>query len=179
MEWKTINDYPYYQVSTLGEIKRLSRYNIKGHFLKEKIMKTKIDKQGYEVIGLVNKEGQQKVVKVHRMVALTFIPNPDCKPDVNHKWVDKALSAEENKRDNRIENLEWVTKEENMGHAHRENLVSYKGVKNSQSKLNEQEIIEIRDKYSNGLSLKEIADQYGVTNSNIGCIVKNKTWKHV
>jgi len=59
----------------------------------------------YSTIQILKKE-----YKIHRLVAQAFIPNPENKPQVNHKnWI---------KNDNRVDNLEWVTANENMNHAY-------------------------------------------------------------
>lgn len=76
-----------------------------------RILKPNIDARGYERVCLF-KFNREKRYKVHRLVAITFIPNADNKPQVNHK--------DGNKRNNSVENLEWVTNEENMHHS-REN----------------------------------------------------------
>lgn len=69
---------------------------------------------GYEVVS-VSKNNIIRHYMVHRMVAETFIPNPENKPFVNHK--------DGNKLNNSVENLEWCTKEENQQHAEKNNLI--------------------------------------------------------
>lgn len=103
-DWKDIPGYKgLYRVSSFGRIKSLKK-NI--------IMKPILQSNGYCHIGLNN--GVQKQFRLHRIIANTFIPNPENKPQVNHK--------DGNKQNNRIENLEWNTPKENMNHAMRTGL---------------------------------------------------------
>lgn len=101
-EWKDIEGFEgYYQVSNQGRIKSLPR---KWAGTKERLLKLNEDNYGYYYVIFV-KDGKRKRYLVHRVVAKAFIPNPLNLPCVNHK--------NENKKDNRVENLEWCTAEYN------------------------------------------------------------------
>lgn len=78
-----------------------------------RILKPAIDARGYERVCLF-KANRDRRFKVHRLVASAFVPNPDGKPQVNHK--------DGNKRNNAAVNLEWATNSENMAHAKRTGL---------------------------------------------------------
>jgi hypothetical protein len=95
--WKPIDQFPNYNVSNLGNIKNI---------ITNKLLKI-ICKDGYCNISLVNDE-TKKSFKVHRLVALAFIENPENKSDVNHK--------DKNKINNQVSNLEWMTRKENNIH---------------------------------------------------------------
>lgn len=116
--WKDIEGSEgRYQVSDLGRIKSLGR-EVSNHTgklrVKEKILKQRPDKKGYMRIDIKNNLGRKKYYGVHRLVAEAFIPNPDNKPQVNHK--------DGNKANNNADNLEWVTNGENQKHAYRMGL---------------------------------------------------------
>lgn len=105
--WKDIVGYEnHYQVNELGQIRTLKNSSLQkaGTILKSQINK----KNGY-VYQMVYKDGKQKLLRVHRVVANAFLPNPNNLPQVNHK--------NGNKNDNRVQNLEWCTQEQNMLHA--------------------------------------------------------------
>lgn len=100
-----------YQVSSYGYIRTLDKIiydkNGKKQTRKGCILKGWLDAGGYLMVGL-NKNNVRKAVKVHRIVAEYFIPNPDNKREVNHK--------DRNKLNNNESNLEWCTPQENMRH---------------------------------------------------------------
>jgi len=106
----------------------------------------------------------KKTYSVHRLVAEKYIPNPMNKPFVNHI---NGL-----KSDNRIENLEWVTQEENIIHSA---LVLGNTHKR---KFSSEEISEIRSKYiPNKYSIAKLAKEYNTHSRSIHLIIKNKTYK--
>lgn len=110
--WKDVIGYEgLYQVSDLGRVKSLKKPVFcrggKTRFLPEKIIKLCKDKDGYLIFGLF-KDRERTNCKIHRLVALHFVPNPDNKPEVNHL---------RGKDDNRAISLEWSTPKENMRHA--------------------------------------------------------------
>ena len=96
--WRTIVDFPEYEVSSFGNIRRIGT-TVKLKFYTQK---------GYSKIELYH-NGKGYKQRVHRLVAKTFIPNPENKPQVNH--IDFNL------KNNSIDNLEWVTNLENVSHA--------------------------------------------------------------
>lgn len=114
--WKDIDGFEgYYQVSNLGRVKSLERIRIANNGksetaqfqVKEKILAISKQTQGYSQVNLC-KDGTQKTHRLNRLVAITFIPNPENKPEVNH--------IDGNKDNNCVSNLEWVTSKENTRH---------------------------------------------------------------
>ena len=113
--WKPIDDYPNYQVSSFGRIKRFYKNG------KSKILKPGINANGYYRVKLSKKE-KQKSFSVHRLVAQAFINNPYNKPVVDH--------IDNNRKNNHIHNLRWATVQENSMNSSRryDNTSGTKGV---------------------------------------------------
>lgn len=104
-----IKEFPNYKVNIKGEV--FSRYKFKTNIVIDEWRPVKhiLDKAtGYYLVTLVH-EGKRRNAFVHRMVAVFFIDNPENKPQVNH--------IDGNKQNNSINNLEWVTPQENARHA--------------------------------------------------------------
>lgn len=117
-EWKDIKGYEgYYQVSNTGKVKSLDR-KVKHPKGGDKIVRGKSCGERYNRVGypevVLFKEGEKKYQLIHRLVALTFVPNEENKPEVNH--------IDGNKINNNAENLEWCTSSENQQHAYRTGL---------------------------------------------------------
>jgi hypothetical protein len=115
--WKDISNYPCYQISNLGRVKSLPRqikYGKNHSILREipeTILKTRIDKGGYELVALGSKSNYKNDFKnflIHRLVATAFIHNPNNLPQVNHK--------DGYKLNNVINNLEWIGTKDNQYH---------------------------------------------------------------
>lgn len=111
--WKDIEGYEgLYQISNLGNVKSLDRKvnakNNKKRLIKGTFLKLRFNNRNYNIVSLY-KNNIQEVRFIHRLVAETFIPNPENKPEVNHIDGDK--------QNNKIDNLEWCTRTENNKHA--------------------------------------------------------------
>jgi len=161
---KKIKEYDNYFASRKGEI-----YSDKnGELFK---LKPYLINTGYAIVSIRNDEGQ--ITKtVHRIIAETFIPNPNNKKQVNHINCDKE--------DNRVENLEWVTCSENHKHAFNNGIKTQAGINNSRCRLTENEVLEIRNAYRLGcFTQTEIAEAYNVSSVNISAIITRRSWKHI
>ena len=134
-----------------------------------KTMKTAVTEKGYSRVGLYVGR-KQKHLYVHRLVALKYLPNPENKPQVNHKNGDKA--------DNRVENLEWATFSENSQHAMDMGL-SEKGEHHYKSSLKTSDVREIKKLLILGWRNKTIAEVFKVKVSVISLIKTNRNWKHI
>jgi len=174
--WKPILNYEnFYLASSAGRIRSLER-NIKHYRGGKSLYKGKIferssaSKHGYIYVPL-HKDGINKQFSVHRLIAQTFIPNPDNKPYINHKNGIKT--------DNRIENLEWCTASENNKHAFKIGLKNQVGSNHNRSKLTEKQVRVIKHCINLGMRNCEIAKYFPVVASNIGMIRNHKGWNHV
>jgi hypothetical protein len=169
---KTIKDTNY-KVDQFGNV-----YGLNG-----KVLKPATDQKGYLRVGLtIDKKLCTK--KVHRLVAIEFIENPQNKPCVNH--------IDGNKKNNSVDNLEWVTYKENTNHAIKNGLFCFsnseksinkiikKGSLNGNSLLTENDVLEIRQKYKPRIYTRSmLAIEYKVKESCIKDVVNRNSWKHI
>ena len=132
--WKNILNYDNYEVSSFGNVRNKNT----GRILK------KANLGGYYCVGLSNIK--TKTFSVHRLVAMSFIENPEVKPGVNHK--------DKNKLNNILSNLEWTTIKENNIHRSNgviqttnQNLTTWRIDINSGEKIEKYESIELAAKW--------------------------------
>ncbi len=138
-----------------GELKKMAPYKVRDGYLRLDLFKN----------------GERITVSPHRIVAQTFISNPENKPEVNH--------IDGNKSNNCTSNLEWVTHSENMRHAYDNGLCqNQKGGNNGNCKLSDDEVKAIRQLYkprSSAYNQKKLAQIFNVSVATIDNIVNNRT----
>lgn len=120
--WRDIPDFKgYYQASNLGRIRSVTRKArvkiLHNDFrtIKERIISPATTKDGYLKVSL-SKNHKRYYFKVHRLIAITFIPNPNNYPVINHK--------DENKQNNCVDNLEWCSIKYNCNYGSRNKKIS-------------------------------------------------------
>lgn len=152
--WKPCPLDTRYKVSTLGRVRR------------KKILKPVKSTDGY----ITNWVGG-RMRNTHRLVLLTFCPNPD-----SHRLHAEHLNGV--REDNRLENLRWATPKENSDRKKEHGTVPL-GSQWPQAKLTEADVFEIRKAHSEGFTQYALADLFGVSRRNIGDIVNRVGWKHI
>lgn len=164
--WKVIEDYPDYAVSNLGRVRRITPHGCmtkNPNTYPGKIIAIILGPDGYRRLYLY-KKGESYVKKVARLVAVAFLgPIPKGK-EVHHK---------DGKKENDIsENLEYVTRSENIRYAFK--LRGRRG----KSKLCEEHVREIRSLAGKFLQ-REIAELFEITQVSVSEIILRKTWDDV
>jgi hypothetical protein len=170
--WATIDGFPYYLISSTGEVKSIER-KVKmpmGGFriCNEKILKPRIGPHGYYYVNLCSDTKRSECI--HRLVATAFVPNPENKKCVNHK--------DGNKLNNVVSNLEWATHSENNQHAYDNGLkvgaaLGKTGALSSSSKI-------VGQFSMNGDLIKtypcqrEASRQTGILQGNISAVCNNR-----
>lgn len=162
--WRWVVGYENrYMVSNAGNVMTVPKKTHAEGFLLTKSMGA----NGYQNVHL-RKDGVDKRVSVHRLVAIAFIPNPNSLPEINHIDGDKT--------NNSVENLEWCTRSDNKKHSIRV-LGNPKPPRPSQAfhqNLTFEQAQRIR---KDSRSQREIAEDYGVSQGSISLIKRGITYK--
>lgn len=175
--WIDVKDFiGLYQVSNFGRVRSFDRIDSLGRLRKGTILKPLKYKNGYLFVILFN-NSERKQITVHRLVAEAFIPNPDNLDEINHK--------DEDKTNNRVENLEWCTHLYNCNYGTRNKRASVNKINNLEfSKPVVQYTLD--GEFVNEFpSINEIERQLGYNHSNITSCLSGRTrtsygfvWKH-
>ena len=157
-----LKNFPNYLISQDGQIiNKLFNRELKGHLSLS---------TGYRYMTL-RKDGKDVRQPLHRLLAMQFIPNPDNKPMVNHKDGCKI--------NNSLDNLEWVTNQENVQHAY--DLGINPKMTDRWNNINPvQEIYNVCELLQEGIfNMKEISEMTGVSHASVKEIKYRKNWKDI
>lgn len=173
--WKDVVGYEgLYMISSMGCVKSVDRQVWKGKgydFLKGQILKAGVGRVGYPYVVLCQ-NGRKKTYYVHKLVALAFIPNPDNKPQIDHINTIKT--------DNRVENLRWVTRKENMNNPITKVRMcqnSHMKGKKSSSCYQAKPIVQLSiygDYIRTWAAIIDVYRELGISDGNINMVIKGK-----
>ena len=158
----------------IPEIKDYYTVTSEGEFFSDNSGKMKTRNRAgteYQIINFSLINGKKKTYRAHRLVLMAFKPVDNMENlEVNH--------IDGNKKNNKLENLEWCTSSENQIHDFKTGLnKARRGEKSNFSKLKLEDIKRVFDLREQGLTQAEIATIVGCSNSNISYILKRKTWQ--
>jgi hypothetical protein len=158
-QWAVIAEFPNYKISTDSEVVNM---------VSGKNVSISLHKHGFRVVRLW-KNNTTKLMKIYRLKALCFIPNPENKKEVNH--------IDGNRMNEDLSNLEWATPSENMVHAFNTGLTKgnfKRGAEHVFRKLSIEDIVQIRELRRNGKKLKEIGSIFGITMDHVCRVSRHK-----
>lgn len=178
--WKDIAGHEgWYQVSNMGRVKSL----VKPYRRVEKVLKGSPNTTGYILVQLRNGSKGRFSLLVHRLVMMAFEPREDMdEMQVNHKDFDIS--------NNKLSNLEWTTRQENMDHytssdkfVNRAVNSTHKGENHHLCVMTDELVIEFRRRYAEiklvGGSRTKLAREFGIAESTARQITDGVTWKHL
>lgn len=151
-----------YSIDELGRCWVVKHHKyLKPHF-------NKSAKKKYQIVGIYNSEGKRVWYSISRLVAQSFLPNPNSKPFVNH--------LDNNPFNNTLKNLEWCTQLENEQYKYNVTKTGVNGERHGNHKLTQIQVELIRQEHRL-LSYGTLAEKYNVSRSEIAHICKHYCWK--
>jgi len=167
--WKTVPSNDDYAVSNFGHIKRTRWVN--GAKRAGRSLGYNCE-SGYREVAFYDTKHRKTVRLIHQVVAEAFLgPCPPGK-EINHK--------DGNKRNNRLDNLEYVTPSQNIRHAIETGLlVPVRGTQVSTSVLTNRQVRRIRERFKKGASMSDIARRLKIGLTTVSDIVNRRTWTHI
>ena len=173
-EWRSIAGYEgIYEVSSMGKVRSLDRVDISGRKRNGMILQTvKVGHAPNKYLAVsLSKDGVARKVRIQRLVANAFLPNPENKPEVNH--------LNEDKMDNRVENLCWATSKENMNYGTRTKRAA-KSAKATAERKRAKPVLQIGGDgtvVKEYPSVREAARQTGIDRAQIDRCIKKPWYK--
>ena len=167
-QWRDIKGWEgFYQISNMGNLKSLKRPFVK----EDKILKACIDRYGYPFACLCKNGKKLACHKIHRLVLEAFVGLRP--PGMEGRHIDG------DKRNNKLDNIEWATHEINELDKYRHGTIIY-GSKNSFAKLTEDDVVQIRSLWKTGKFTQwALANKFNVRQFCIWSVIHRKSWKHV
>lgn len=160
-EWRTIPDFPDYEASSLGRVRRAGvNY----------ILTPANHSEGYLQVTLM-RNGKRSTVRVHQVICRTF-HGPEPFPKA------MALHKNHKKTDCREDNLYWGSQRQNIDDNIRDGI-NCRGERVGTSKLTAKEVIEIRRRAALGESGRSLAKEFGIKQPTASDIIRRKQWKHI
>ena len=156
-----IQNFPDYLIGDMGQVKSLKHG-------KERTLRPGKDRDGYLYVVLCD-NGITKNIKVHRLVGLHWVDNPDNLPELNHEDGNKFNCA--------AWNLKWTDRPGNVQHAYDTGLkVSLKGNQHGRAKLTPEQVEQIRN-LKGQKTQKEIGFMFGIGQQHVGSLHRQKSWQ--
>ncbi|MGF0422203.1 NUMOD4 domain-containing protein [Acinetobacter baumannii] len=172
--WKAIKNYEgLYEVSDLGRVRSLDRMVAVPHggqrLAKGQVLKPKQHRDGYLCVFLSKKQ-KQICPMIHKLVLEAFVGERPSGMQACHGNGDKT--------DNRLVNLRWDTVKANHRDKKKHGTTA-RGTKVNTNKLKPEQVVAIREKRNNGVTLQALAEEYGISNNAVSHIVFGKNWQWV
>ena len=165
--WAVCRDFPDYEVSSTGEVRRLT-HGINAH--PGRLVSQRKSGRGYMSVSLTNAHGVRSTAMVHRLVATAFVP---------HRRGSVVNHIDGDKLNNRSSNLEWCTPSENESHAAMIGLKAH-GSRHGNSRLTESQVVAIRERRSKyGEPSTSLAREFGITVTQVNRILARNQWQRV